>query len=59
MSEKQYLIFKKDYDELVREGSYYKALKRLFSMKKLEMASGSGGVLRLTTFFNSDMGKLY
>ena len=50
---------KKDYDELVREGNYYKALKRLFSMKKLEMASGSGSVLRLTTFFNSDMGKLY
>ena len=50
---------KKDYDELVREGSYYKALKRLFSMKKLEMASGKTEVLRLTTFFNSDMGKLY
>ena len=24
-------------------------------MKKLEMASGSGGVLRFTTFFNSDI----
>jgi hypothetical protein len=56
---KTILDIKKDYDELAKEGSYYKALKRLFSMYKLEMTSGKTNALKLSSFFNSDMGKLY
>jgi len=46
---------KEDYNELVKEGNNYKALKRLFSMYK--MTKNRKEAIKLTRFFNSN--KLY
>ncbi len=46
---------KKDYDELVKEGNYYKAVKRLFSISRMTKNRTEG--VKLTKFFNST--KLY
>ena len=48
---------KADYDELKKEGSTYKALKRLFSIYKL--TGSTNGMVLLTTLFNSNTGALY
>jgi hypothetical protein len=44
-----------DYDELIKEGNYYKALKRLFSISRMTKDKKQG--VKLSHFFNST--KLY
>lgn len=44
-----------DYDQLVKDGDYYKALKRLFSIHRITKNKKEG--VKLTRFFNSS--KLY
>jgi hypothetical protein len=46
-----------DYKELIKEGNYYKALKRLFSIYKI--TNNKAEAVKLTKFFNSKYGKLY
>jgi hypothetical protein len=46
-----------DYDELMKNGEKFKAMKRLFSIYKIE--KDYPNIKRLTTLFNSNMGKLY
>ena len=48
---------KDDYDVLIQEGNNYKALKRLFSIYKF--TKNRTQAIKLTTFFNSEYGKLY
>jgi hypothetical protein len=52
-----------DIKELISEHNYYKALKRLFSMFKSKYINGDSSLgeklVRLTKFFNSEVGKLY
>ena len=48
---------KDDYDALIQEGNNYKALKRLFSIYKF--TKNRTQAIKLTTFFNSEYGKLY
>lgn len=47
----------KDITELVSEGNYYKALKRMFNIYKAD--GYKKGLLRLTKIFNGEMGELY
>ena len=46
-----------DHDELIKNGERFKALKQLFSIYKIE--KDYPNIKRLTTLFNSNMGKLY
>lgn len=46
-----------DINDLIKEGKYYKTLKRLFSIYKIE--KNKKGLLTLTRFFNSNYGKIY
>lgn len=48
---------KQDYEELIKEGNNYKALKRLFSIYKI--TKNRIEAVKLTKFFNSKFGKLY
>lgn len=48
---------KEDIKELKQEGSYYKILKRLYSIAKIK--DDRKMINLLTRFFNSDVGKLY
>lgn len=46
-----------DIKDFIKDGSYFKVLKRLFSIYKIE--KNKKKLVRLTRFFNSDYGKLY
>ena len=48
---------KQDYEELIKDGNNYKALKRLFSIYKI--TKNRIEAVKLTKFFNSKYGKLY
>ena len=48
---------KTDYNDLVKEGNIYKALKRSFSIYKIKKEYPK--LKQLTQLFNSDIGKLY
>ena len=48
---------KDDYNELIKAGNNYKALKRLFTMSKL--SKNRSEAVKLTRFFNSEYGQLY
>ena len=48
---------KNDYEELIKEGNNYKALKRLFSIYKI--SKNKIEAVKLSKFFNSKFGKLY
>ena len=48
---------KQDYEEFVKDGNYFKALKRLFSIYKIK--KNKIEAVKLTKFFNSKYGKLY
>jgi len=48
---------KKDIDEYAREKKYYKVLKRMFNLYRVEGDTKS--LLKLSHFFNSDIGRLY
>ena len=51
---------KEDYEDYKSTGQWYKALKRLFSIIKLEGTDSQHKVLKgLEKFFNSEYGKLY
>lgn len=49
---------KEDIKELYKEGNYYKVVKRLFSLYKIEQKNIPLLVI-MTKFFNSNIGKLY
>jgi len=51
---------KNDYDQLVNDGKYYKALKREFSMIEIDQPKNklSNRQLKLIDYFNSDIGIL-
>ena len=51
---------KKDYDQLIIDGKYYKALKREFSMIEIDQPKNklSNRQLKLIDYFNSDIGIL-
>ena len=48
---------KQDYEEFVKDGNNFKALKRLFSIYKIK--KNKIEAVKLTKFFNSKYGKLY
>jgi hypothetical protein len=52
-----------DMDELYKEGNYYKVLKRLFAILNFKQAKGKlknkDLLIILSSFFNSDIGKMY
>jgi hypothetical protein len=51
----------KDIRELMKEGKYYKVLKRIFSMRAKEPKNPDRDrrLIQLTRFFNSEYGKMY
>lgn len=55
--EKYILDLEDDFKGLIKEGKYYKSLKRLFTIYKLN--SDYKKIDILTKFFNSNIGKLY
>jgi hypothetical protein len=55
--EKYILNLEDDYKGLIKEKKYYKSLKRLFTIYKLNMDYKKINIL--TKFFNSNIGKLY
>jgi len=52
-----------DMDEFYKEGNYYKVLKRLFAILNFKQAKGKlknkDLLIILSSFFNSDIGKMY
>lgn len=58
MSKDEYIQnLESEMKELIKEGSYYKALKRLFSIFRIE--KDNKNLILLTRYFNSEDGKLY
>lgn len=58
LSKEEYIkLIKKDAKELKKENNYYKVLKRIYSINKLE--GDNTILLLLTEFFNSEDGKIY
>jgi len=58
ITKKNYLLdLEEDFKELKKEGKFYKSLKRLFMIYKLN--NDLKKINELTKFFNSDIGKLY
>jgi len=49
--------YKDEIKELVKSGKYFKALKRVFSINKLNNKKDE--LVKLTKFFNSNFGKMY
>ena len=58
MTEKEYINnIEKDISELKKEKNYYKILKRLYSIYKIE--KNENKLVLLTNIFNSELGKTY
>lgn len=58
MEKKEYLkSLKEDMQELKKENKYYKLLKRLFNVYKME--ENREGIIFLNEVFNSDLGEIY
>ena len=56
-NEKEKLL--EDIEKLEKEGEYYKMLKRLFSLFKLEGNKRNKELVYLTKVFNSELGRIY
>ena len=48
-----------DIKELKKDNNYFKVLKRIFSIKRLDFNNNKDDLVKLTKFFNSNFGKMY
>jgi len=48
-----------DIKELKKDNNYFKVLKRIFSIKRLDFYNNKDDLVKLTKFFNSNFGKMY